>query len=354
MSAIKPMSNPALIYNFLTKIFPLVKSELAKWKDFAETAAEPRLAEQAIDSINTKGFHCQGGSIYALYPGVNPALAVEFIVAYQTISDYLDNLVDSLGVQDEKAFAQLHLAMQEALDPEVRTSDYYLYYSYKIDGGYLRTLVKTCQARVADLPAYPLVKNDLRWLAGRYSELQTYKHLSLAEREEKMLDWANTFLPDYPEISPWEFAAATGSTLAIFCLVAASSDPDLSPEEVKRIRYVYFPWICGLHILLDYFIDLVEDKETKQLNFVQYYENPAQTWERLNLFRTSSMTATLSLTYANFHQAVVKGLLAMYLSDCKSSLPEINPTTKQLLQDSGKAVKTLHWICSCLRKRNII
>jgi len=344
------MHNPTLIFNFVTRIFPLVKKELSGWQSFAQISAEAALSEQAQASITSKAFHCLGGSVYALYPGVNPETAVRFITAYQTISDYLDNLVDNVGISNETAFSQLHLAMQEALDPEARTSDYYLYYPFQADGGYLQTLVKTCQSLVAELPSYRVVKSDLLWLAEKYSELQTYKHLSLADRERKLLTWANSHRSEYPANSPWEFSAAAGSTLGVFCLFAAASSPDLAPAQVRQIKQAYFPWICGLHILLDYFIDLREDYETRQLNFVQYYADAGQTLERLNLFRHNSLIAALSLPYPKFHKAVIQGLLAMYLSDQKTSLPQIYPTAHQLLEDGGKTVKTLHLVCSLLRK----
>ncbi len=350
----RAVSNPTLIVKFVRQVFPLVHSELIGWQAFAASSAEPRLAEQALASIDAKGFHCQGGSIYALYPGTDTTAAVRFIVAYQTISDYLDNLVDSLYVHDEKAFAQLHLAMTDALDPTVPTSDYYLYYPYKADGGYLQALVETCRAEVNKLPSYDLLKPAMITLAELYSQLQTYKHLAPVERETKLLQWANTYLQDYPGISAWEFSAAAGSTLGIFCLFASASDPDLSPDFGQKIMQAYFPWICGLHILLDYFIDLAEDRETDQLNFVQYYTGQHEILERLRFFLLTSLTEASALPWPKFHRAVIQGLLAMYLSDRKTSLPEVAPVTRLLLHSAGIPARTLHWICAQLRRRQVI
>lgn len=353
-SNVKPVPNPILIYKYISDVFPMVKRNLRRWKDAAEAAPEQALANQALDSIRMKAFHCLGGSIYALYPGVRPEKVVEFIVAYQTISDYLDNLVDAMDVQDEKSFAQLHLAMSEALEPEGRRSDYYAYYPYNNDGGYLDALVRVCQENIKSLPSYPLVKQDMLWLAEQYSKLQTTKHLAKAEREGKMLSWIENHLPAYPAISEWEFAAATGSTLAIFCLYAAAYNPLLPEEEVRRIRQAYFPWIEGLHILLDYFIDYEEDRETEQLNFVAYYNSPLLCQERLSFFVKASLREAGMLTYPKFHEAVIKGLLAMYLSDEKGSLPETKETTQVLLQSGGFGVRLLYWVCLQLRKRDIL
>lgn len=343
-----------LIYKFIKQIFPKVKRELERWRALAAACPEPLLAAAACESIRTKSFHCQGGSIYALYPGVNTEKAVEFIVAYQTMSDYLDNLVDSLEVQDEMAFAQLHLAMRDALYPEYGTTDYYLYFPYREDGGYLDKLVKSCQANISSLPAYELIKTDLLWLANLYAQLQTYKHLAWDKREGKMLTWINTHRLADPQISEWEFAAATGSTLGIFCLYALAYKPALSQEQVKAHKEVYFPWIAGLHILLDYLIDLAEDKETGQLNFVEYYASSQKIRDRLELFWEQAWAGADELDYPNFHKLVLQGLLALYLSDPKSSELEIQSTTKHLLRKGGTGVRLLHGVCSILRRRGII
>jgi len=120
--------------------------------------------------------------------------------------------------------------------------------------------------------------------------------------------------------------------------------------SVQKIRQAYFPWICGLHILLDYFIDLREDQETNQLNFVAYYDDAAMTSKRLRLFVESSLKQAEQLEHPKFHRAVVQGLLAMYLSDEKSKDTDIRSITKQLLRDSGLGVNLLHRLCCYLRK----
>lgn len=52
------------------------------------------LHSQAIASIEHKTFHCEGGGILALLANEHREECIRFIVAYQTISDYLDNLCD--------------------------------------------------------------------------------------------------------------------------------------------------------------------------------------------------------------------------------------------------------------------
>ena len=82
----------------------------------------------------------------------------------------------------------------------------------------------------------------------------------------------------------YEFSACSGSTLGIFCLVSYAMSSQFEREDVENIRNGYFPYIQGLHILLDYFIDQEEDKVGGDLNFCFYYENNQQLFHRLKYF----------------------------------------------------------------------
>ena len=327
-----------LIRTFVQTIFPQISRELDGWANYAETYAGPELKEQALSSIKHKKFHCQGGSIYSLYRGVHTVDFITLIVALQTISDYLDNLCDRAGIADEQAFRQLHQAMTDALDPEAIPQNYYAFYPFTDDGGYLTKLVTTCQQKIKGLPSYQLVKTDLLKLACLYSDLQTYKHLDVRIRKQKMTDWLDQHHDSYPQITQWELAAATGSTLGMFMLCAAASDKNLTATDAANISRAYFPWISGLHILLDYFIDIEEDKANGDLNFVAYYANEDQILSRLTLFTEQAFLQAQTLPQPLFHKTVVQGLLAMYLSD-----PKTNPPTKQGLGVDLEGEVILHF-----------
>mgnify|MGYP001007958762 CR=1 FL=1 len=349
-----PLTNFSLLQKYIRKIFPLVDKELANWRRYAEIHSCPLLKTQALASIEAKRFHCLGGSIYCLYPRVAINNFVRLVVALQTISDYLDNLCDRAGVVDETAFRQLHLAMTESLDPETKISDYYVSYPIKNDGGYLRNLVNTCRQALLTLPSYKVVKPLVLTSASLYSELQTYKHLDKNVRETKMLSWINQHLPAYPQITPWEFAAATGSTLCIFTLCAAASDPQLTERQAQAIYDAYFPWINGLHILLDYFIDMVEDTTHNDLNFVAYYPDDSTIAARLNFFHHQSLAMAKQIPYDYFTVTVIHGLVALYLSDNKAQAPRERAIARTILDSAGNYTKLLYYICRALRFAKII
>lgn len=344
----------SLITNFVRKVFPLVNSELGHWQQFAENNGCQELREQALASIRAKKFHCQGGSIYSLYKGVSTPDFVRLVVALQTISDYLDNLCDRAGIADENAFRQLHLAMSDALDPDRPLNDYYCYYPFKNDGGYLQKLVTTCRQEILKLPSYHLVKEETLRFASLYSELQTYKHLDLAVRENKMRDWIRPHLNVYSDLGEWEFAAATGSTLGMFMLCAAASSPNLSADDAARFANAYFPWISGIHILLDYFIDAAEDLEGGDLNFVAYYCDERQVLARLDFFTKQALAQANNIPEPIFTMTVIHGLLAMYLSDPKTNRPSERVISKALLKNGGAYTRLLYGLCKLLRSKKVL
>lgn len=343
-----------LIIKFVHRVFPIVNKELDYWRQYASANGCSELSEQALASIRDKKFHCQGGSIYSLYQGVSTPDFVRLVVALQTISDYLDNLCDRAGIADEQAFRQLHLAMTDALNPEGPLNDYYLFYPFKDDGGYLAELVSACRQETTKLPSYSLVKDEALKLASLYSDLQTYKHLDLSIREAKMREWINQHVKAYPGVGEWEFAAATGSTLGMFMLCAAASNPALGKDDARQLSAAYFPWISGLHILLDYFIDAAEDKENGDLNFVTYYNDEQEMQTRLNFFTQQALQQAETIPDPVFGTTVVHGLLAMYLSDPKTDKPTEKSIRNALLGTGGAYTNLIYSLCRMLRSNGIL
>ena len=239
--------------------------------------------------------------------------------------------------------------MTDALDPEAAPQDYYVFYPFKDDGGYLTALVTTCQQQIRKLPCYQLIKPELLHLAALYSDLQTYKHLDPSIREQKMTTWIDQYRHHYPHITNWEFAAATGSTLGMFMLCAVASDKALTARDTIKISSAYFPWISGLHILLDYFIDAAEDQAGGDLNFVAYYADDSQMLSRLTLFTKQALLQAQSLPQPLFHKTVVQGLLAMYLSDPKTKGPKQQSVKTALLKTAGWYTIFLYLLCKLLR-----
>lgn len=317
-------------------VMPLVARELDRWREFGASIPNRELSHQAIQSITHKRFHAEGGAIYATASPENADRLVRLIVALQTISDYLDNLCDRTASESEEDFRNLHLSLLDAVDPGRVTSDYYRLHPNKDDGGYLQALVDECRQQLAFLPSYETARPHVVRLVYLYSDLQALKHLIPAElRHPRLMAWYAEHQTEFPEVSWFEFAAATGSTLGMFALFLASLNPSLAPAQAEAIVRAYFPWVSGLHILLDSVIDQQEDRDEGDQNFMDCYRNQDEMRSRLKTFIVESMSRVRTLPDPAFHQTVVTGLLAVYLSDRKIEKQRLSSMAWDLLRCGG-------------------
>nr|WP_230415307.1 tetraprenyl-beta-curcumene synthase family protein [Paenibacillus allorhizosphaerae] len=342
MSPVKPSRSEqvprgpvGLMLRVYRYVLPEVREQLRYWRGKAETIPDPELRKQAIASMTSKQFHCEGGAVYAAAHLSMRHILIPLIVAFQTISDYLDNLCDRSTSLDPEDFRRLHQSMLDAVDPAEPLHDYYEFREEREDGGYLGDLVKTCQASIRMLPSFPTAAESVRELVGLYCDLQVYKHIRKDLREEALLEWWQRHQAKYPSISWNEFAAATGSTLGVFMLFLAASGTELRPAAVKAIHDAYFPYICGLHILLDYLIDQEEDRAGGDLNFCSYYDSVDVTVERLALIVSEARSKSQRLDHPPFHRMIIEGLLALYLSDPKvSKQQDVKRISRVLMKNS--------------------
>ncbi|WP_232697731.1 tetraprenyl-beta-curcumene synthase family protein [Brevibacillus daliensis] len=342
-----------LLYRVYRYILPLLEQEFAYWYKRAEQIPDEELRKQATASMNSKKFHCQGGSVYATQVLDHKEIVVPLIVAYQTISDYLDNLCDRSTSLDPVDFRQLHYSMQDALTPGAPLRDYYMYRDEKEDGGFLAGLVLRCQEMAGKLASYGQVQEEILTLSVLYSDLQVHKHIAKDKREAALFAWWDSYQDKYPEIRWQEFGAATGSTVGIFALFCLATQTEIEKSEVDALLNAYFPWIGGVHILLDYLIDLEEDKEGGDLNFVSYYHSDEEAYERLQFIIERAKESIAQLPHPQFHRLIVDGLIAFYLVDEKvnKQQPQIYMIAKRLLKKASGFTSILFYVNSMVVRR---
>lgn len=333
MLSMTPISLMSKVYH---KIIPAVHHELAYWKDRAGQIPNPELKRQAIASIEHKTFHCEGGAILALMANEDYKKAIKFIVAYQTISDYLDNLCDRSTSLDPADFSALHESMADALTLTVQPKNYYRLREDQNDGDYLNELSETCRSVLRELKHYDMIKDYLFELCRYYCDLQIHKHVVPEERVNRLKKWYYSLQKQLPDMEWYEFSACSGSTLGIFCLISYAMRADFKRSDAVHIRNGYFPYIQGLHILLDYFIDQEEDRAGGDLNFCFYYENQEQLFKRLKYFVMEADRHTEELPHKKFHQLINRGLLGIYLSDEKvRKQKNVRKLAKEMMKTGG-------------------
>ncbi|MFD2043217.1 tetraprenyl-beta-curcumene synthase family protein [Ornithinibacillus salinisoli] len=344
MSKQVPKTSFSLMVQVYRNIFPVVDRELDYWTKRAENIPNEELRNQALSSIASKRFHCQGGAVFSLLAGSKQKEAVTFIVAYQTISDYLDNLCDRSTSLDPADFRLLHRSMIDALSPTNITTNYYAYREEQDDGGYLVDLVKTCQTILQQTKCYPIISEYLLKLEGMYGDLQVHKHVQVEERIPRLTKWFEENKYQTPTLNWYEFSAAAGSTLGIYCITSYALGEKITLEIVERVFRGYFPYMHGLHILLDYYIDQKEDREEGDLNFCFYYPSKEKMKERFHFFIKQTEKHIRDLPHHDFHSMIHHGLVGLYLGDPKVSQLESGlDVSKELLKDSGMKAKFFYW-----------
>lgn len=342
-------SKARLLMCYILSVLPRVNRLLEEWTMLAGQCPDPELRLQALASLENKAFHCQGGAVFTVDGSRFNNKLLELITAYQTLCDYLDNLCDRAGETEGLAFRQLHQSLIDALNPNLPPSDYYRHFYLKADGGYIENLVACCRRRIRLLPSYHLVQQDVLCLTSWYGELQVRKHLSWDVREKELQDWVEGLLPQFPGLLWNELAAAAGSTLAVFALLKLAGREHLDRELVDKTRQAYFPWICALHILLDYFIDQQEDRLGKDLNFTFYYRDETEMMNRLKVCINEARNCAAGLPDSVFDLTVVEGLLAMYLSDDKVGAQRFQSQARALIKRSGGSAFLVYILCRAVR-----
>ncbi|HPL62214.1 MAG TPA: tetraprenyl-beta-curcumene synthase family protein [Syntrophales bacterium] len=317
-------------------VIPAAHGFLTGWVRKAQNIPDPELRRQALMSIAAKTFHCEGGALYSLLAGARAMEAARFIIAYQTISDYLDNLCDRSTSTDPSDFRALHESMLHALTPGAPGANYYRNREEQADGGYLLDLVRTCQDVLAHTPSYGTIASSLHELAGYYCDLQVHKHVPAEARVPRLKQWFESHRTLIPEMSWYEFSACAGSTLGIFCLVSCAQQDGLAQDLINRLRRAYFPWMQGLHILMDYLVDQEEDSIGGDLNFCSYYESEQQMLDRISFFFEKASQEVSSLPNPGFHTMICRGLPAIYLSDLKVKRQKaVRDLSRKILRQGG-------------------
>lgn len=341
------MIYPILISRFFKSYQPKTKQLLEFYKKQAEQITDPTLKKEALASLESKAFHCYGASFYASLVSTESQFEyLKFMTVYQTICDYLDNLVDQTKLINETNFRRLHQALIDVFKISEPTLNYYQYQTQQLDGGYLIGLVRMCRKCLHQIPHYDLYAAWLTKLAALYVDLQVYKHLHVNEREIKLKQLVATQKRLRGDLTWYEFSAACGSTLGIFTMVAYAMNQSKYNVRPEVIFNCSFPYVQQLHIMMDYLIDLNEDIRDGELNFFSYYNTYEEGIDTLLKTYQSAQRSVKALPEVKFHQTINDGLFALYLAEGIKKEPKLQSVQKQLLKPLGFRGKFLYYQAS--------
>jgi cytochrome P450 len=317
---------------------PAVSRELRHWRARAEAIPERALREDALDSITHKRDHAEGAALFSALPNARDRGLLALLVAYQTIWDFLDNLSErETGAANAR---QLHLALAEALDPNVPISDYYRHHPWKDDGGYLRELVQACRAGCAALPSYEQVRPYV--LAGvAQCAVQSVNHdPDPVRRDAALVAWAERESAAERGLAWFEFtAAASGFTPHV--LLALAAEPCCDEREVADTVAVYFPPVSLAITMLDSYVDQREDAAHGDHSYVSHYGDSERAVGRLCEIVERVARETRALPKGTRHVTLIACMVAMYLSRDSAHVPEMRAGTRSLARAGGSLTRLL-------------
>jgi len=305
-----------------------------------DTERDP--SPHSLDAQDAKRGNLEGAVAFAALAAPDHRLSsARAMVAYQAAFDYLDCLCETPHADPIRNGAQLNHALLLAVQPGQEHDDYYAHHAASEDGGYLRALVAACRSALGVLPAYPAVSDGLVRLSSRVAAYQTVNHGDADGSHDAFARWATSEAAHYgrrgeaPKLCWWEIGAAGGSSLAVFALIAAATDPLTGHAQAAAIEDAYFPWIGAVNSLLDSLIDQNEDDAPGQHRLLDYYASPEQAADRLELISTHAIHRARELGPRHGHTLILAAMTSLYLSSADARAPNLCCVRKRLRRCVG-------------------
>jgi tetraprenyl-beta-curcumene synthase len=322
MAGMKPLRipNPRDVLALLTTgitywltIAPIARSELRRWKLYAQSIPDPALRRHALEKLSSEALNPEAAAFFAvLAPKTSRSRLVRLIVAYQAMYDYLDAVNEASTFSPLQDGLQLHRALLDTMKPKRISTNYYAYHPLSDDGGYLNALVSECRDVLATLPSKVALTTALIAAAERCGEAQARNHAVLINGHDQLVHWSETQMSR--GYLWWEFVAAGISCLVIHALFAAAATPKTTPQEAERVDTAYFPPVCAISAMLDSLIDLPHDAGTTNHSFAGHYNSSDHAAERYAAIIADADKRLAGLRHARRHRIILTGITGYYLS----------------------------------------
>jgi tetraprenyl-beta-curcumene synthase len=318
-----------------------VSEEIARWRAHARKIPDRRIREDALDVLERKRTHAHGAALFWTLPRKRSQDLLRLLVAYELIWDTLDNLSESAAAHGQTNGHQLHLAIAEAIDPSAAISDYYQQHPWHNDGGYLRSLVQTCQQGCLALPCYPRVRELVLREASRAQVLALNHDPDCARRDAALQRWVAHEYPYERRASWWEISGAASAPLTIHALLAIAAEPACSDTEIARTYAAYFPWLSATTTMLDSYVDQLEDIDNGDHSYVAHYPDPESAARGIRALVSRSVAEASTLRDGHRHTVIASAMIAMYLSKDTARTPQLRAGTGSFIRAGGSLTRLL-------------
>lgn len=333
------------------KVFLIVNREVRAWERRALEIPDPSLRLLAITALRCERGNLEGAAAFAAFlPAAHRARVVRASVAFQAAYDYADALSEQPTLHPIANSLALHTVLCDALGARAREVDYYRFHSHRGDDGYLCQLRDACRTAVHSLPFYEAVAGAAQDAARR---IAVYQSLNLSEHHggrKKLARWARINTPADSDLCWWETAAAAGSSMLVFALIACAAEPPLQVSEITALTLAYFPWIGALHTLLDSLVDESEDIHTGHRSLLDYYSCPQETSQRIGAIASEATRRAQSLPTSIRHRMILAAMTSFYLSAASTHSPYGELVASEVFASMGELARPTMLVMRSRRK----
>jgi tetraprenyl-beta-curcumene synthase len=333
-------------------VFPRARRELRRWERRASRIPDPVLREQALSKLRTERMTAEGAAAFAILATVRTCRhVVRACVAFEVIYDYVDALAEEPVADVLGNNRLLYGALVAAFAVGAPSEDFYARHPRCDDGGYLRALVDTCRRAVQHLPAHECVRAGLLRLARCAGEAQSLHHaVADADGERRLARWSAAQQPVNCALTWWELAAASGSPLVLFALLAAAGRRRTRAADADAIEHTYHPWIAALSWLLESLVDQDEDAMANAHSYVAHYGSPPSVARRLATIAEHARADAEHLPQSGRHTLLLAGMTGMYLSEAGAESPAAREAARAVREAIGGPLVPLLWILRVRRR----
>jgi tetraprenyl-beta-curcumene synthase len=313
-----------------------VRRELHHWRTLAARIPDPVLRMAAVGSLHDKRYYTDGAALFWVLPRRRSSELLALLAAYQTIANYLDYASERGAARRGGCGESLMLALVDAVDVDGPVHDYYADHPWKDDGGYLRALVQRCRAACASLPRYDLARASLLREARRGRALELCHDPDPQRRDTALKRLAVDELGGVPGAAWFEVAGSATSLLGVIAVLALAADERTTAEDLEAALAVYVPWVGALSLMLDGYVDQVEDAVTGSWSAVAYYATPDVACERIAALMRTALDGVAGLRRGEWHTVVIAAMIAMYLTSADATAEPLAARTRVLRGAGGR------------------
>lgn len=303
----------ATVVRYESAIVPVAAGEIARWRWRAVAIPDPGLRRIALATIDSESANAEAAAAFAtLAPRSRRRTAVELLVAWQLMYDYLDSLGEQPSRDPRRDGMRLHEALAAALGAADPAGDFYAHHLRTEDGGYLRALAAACRERLMGLPSAAVVAPAALAAADRCARAQSNVHAALQSGDYgPVRAWASE-QPGTDGYDWWEIAAGGVSDLAVLALLGTAADPAATAADAAAVAAAYWPHVCVLSTLLDGVVDADADVESTGRSYLVDCCGGRVRAERVARAARRSVGATTVLRRGGTHTAITAGVAAFY------------------------------------------